>query len=137
MPLRRVTTLQGKLCLFDAAAGKLVRTLVLREGGQGTRAVPGPPAFSPDGKWAALMTQLCPEARGDQDVHDLPQPRIHLIDLPAGEVCETLIAPQAFAGSVCFSPDSRALASPGDGRVLLWDLTQPPSTPGRAARPGP
>src|SRR5579871_532512 len=36
------------------------------------------------------------------------------------------LRPQGFARALCFSPDSKTFATGGYGRVLLWDLTQPP-----------
>ena len=53
---------------------------------------------------------------------------IHLIDVATGEILETLIAPQGFPRSACFSPDGRTLATGGLGRVLLWNLSKPPGT---------
>jgi hypothetical protein len=46
-----------------------------------------------------------------------------LIDVAAGEIRETLIAPPGFAGTPCFSPDGKTLATSGLGKVHLWDLS--------------
>jgi hypothetical protein len=85
-----------------------------------------PPAFSPDGKWVAVPTLLIPEDAGHETLaEDLPQPRVHLVEVAAGMVRETLVAPQGFPSAACFSPDGKTLATSGSGRVLLWDLTKP------------
>jgi WD40 repeat protein len=79
--------------------------------------------FSPDGRWLAVITQSFPEDQRDPSPDDTPQARIHLIDVAAGEIRETLIAPPGFVTCACFSPDGRTLATSGRGKVLLWDLT--------------
>jgi WD40 repeat protein len=126
---------RGKLFLFDTVGKRLVKTLVLAEAAKGNYMFAGEPAFSPDGKWLALTTQEMPPPKRDEvDPLDMEQPRIHLIDVAAGEVRETLIVPQGFPRSACFSPDGRTLATPGHGKVLLWDLTKPPESRQRAQR---
>jgi hypothetical protein len=102
-----------------------LKTVLLAERGN-----PSEPAFSPDGKWVAVATQEFPDTRSpiEPNAEDLPQPRIHLVEVASGEIRETIIAPQAVGVTVCFSPDGKTLASGGNGKVLLWDLTQPPGT---------
>ncbi|MBI3461531.1 MAG: PD40 domain-containing protein [Planctomycetes bacterium] len=115
---------QTKLYLFDMPSRKLLKTVIL-----GEKAVVREPVFSPDGKWVAVATQEFPEElqrAGEPDAEDVPQPRIHLVTVAAGEVRETLVAPQGFTASVCFSPDGKTLATGGHGKVLLWDLSKPP-----------
>jgi WD40 repeat protein len=112
----------AKLFLFDLAGRTLQKAVALGEQG-----VVYPPAFSPDGRWVAVATLLLPKEAGDEALaEDLPQPRIHLVEVAAGAVRETLVAPQGFPTAACFSPDGKTLATSGSGRVLLWDLTKPP-----------
>ncbi len=128
---------KAKIFLFSVPNRKLVMTLILAERREGESLVALSPFFSPDGKWIALITQALP-ANADErilDVHDEAQSRIHLIDVAAGEIRETLIAPQSFPWSGCFSPDGRTLATSGHGRVLLWDLTKPGGSVDRARNP--
>ena len=120
----------------EARPVDLVRTLVWKEKTKGQKVSAGEPAFSPDGKWLVLSTQVAPDKRGDEpDVQDLPQPRIHLIDVATATIRETLIAPPGAGGSPCFSRDGRTLATAGRGRVVLWDLTKLPDTTARAGQP--
>jgi WD40 repeat protein len=114
-----------QLFLFSVAEKKLVRTIALATKGKGELAVTIGPIFSPDGTWLAIATQMVTDLRGT-DPGDQAQPRIHLIDVAAGEIRETLVAPQGYVRSMCFSPDGRTLATGGLGRGLLWDLSTPP-----------
>jgi len=115
---------RAELYLIDVAGREISRTVDLGE----KRTFCGQ-AFSPDGRWIAVATQRMPEDRlaaAYASVQDLPQPRIHLIEAATGKVRETMVAPQSFIASLCFSPDGKTLASGGPGRVLLWDLSTPP-----------
>jgi len=90
--------------------------------------VSGQIAWSPDGKWLAVITRMVPENAGeDLDARDVPQPRILLLEAETGAIRETIIAPQAFADAACFSPDGRTLATGGDGRIHLWDMSKMPA----------
>jgi WD40 repeat protein len=117
-----------KLLLFRSSDRKLIHTVTLGRQAHGERLIAREPAFSPDGRWLAVVTQTFPDIPGGGEVSalDVAQPRIHLIDVASGTIREMLIAPQGFAMSVCFSPDGHTLATGGDSRVLLWDLTSPP-----------
>jgi WD40 repeat protein len=118
-----------RLYLFGVAEKKLRKTIVFGESGKKERVHALSPVFSPDSKWLAVITQVLPEtSNGDFDYRDAQQPRIHLVDVATGEIRETLIAPQGFPRSACFSPDGQMLATGGLGRVLLWDLSKPPGT---------
>jgi WD40 repeat protein len=114
---------QCQLLLFDIARQKLAHRVDLRA----DRAFMRPRAFSPDGRWIVIGTELIPsDADDDSSAEDFEQPRIHLVEAATGKVRETLIAPQGFMVSGCFSPDGKTLATAGNGRVLLWDLATLP-----------
>jgi WD40 repeat protein len=116
---------QPKLLLFNIPENRVVETIVLGTEVKGERMITREPAFSPDGKQLAIITHAIPDTNDRElDALDISQPRIHLIDLLSGQIRETLIAPQGFSMSLCFSPDSRTLAVGGHGRVLLFDVSQ-------------
>jgi hypothetical protein len=113
-----------KLRLFRVADRQLAKTI-----GLGTKTGDGKISvrervFSPDGKWLTVITQRLPDNLSPYaDPRDVPQPRIHLIDVAAGETRETLVAPPSFIMSASFSPDGGILATGGQGKVLLWDVS--------------
>lgn len=109
----------AKLYLFDTHNRKLRHAIMLDEHAFAYR-----PAFSPDGKWIAVGTQQYVDDRRTIDP-DSPQPRIHLIDVAAGNLRETLVAPSA-PTDLAFNPSGTLLASSGYGFVHLWNLADPP-----------
>lgn len=120
---------QAKLYLFDVATRRLAKTVILTDRrNKVERMIVRQPAFSPDGRWIAAITQVFPPQHGNDEakLDEVPQPRIHLVDVAEGVVRETLIAPPGFSTCACFSPDGKTLATGGSGKVLLWDLTTPP-----------
>ncbi len=122
-----------KLLLFNVPEKRLERTILVAEKSEERQPNVSSPIFSPDGKWIAVVVQMMPKKwhGEDLDPRDMPQPRILLIETATGEIRETLIAPQGFASSACFSPDGRTLATDGYGRVLLWDMTKMPALTSR------
>lgn len=114
-----------RLLLFSIAENRVLKNIRLGTETHDEFAITREPAFSPDGKQLAIITQVIPEKTvREPDPLVLPQPRIHLIDVLSGEIRETLVAPQGFSMSLSFSPDGRTLAVGGHGRVLLFDVSQ-------------
>ena len=118
---------EGKLYLIDLEKRQLGKMILLGSAPANQRMSVHSPVFSPDGKWLAVLTQVGPDRpiRG-LEPEDMPQPRLHLIDVATGEIRETLIAPPGSISQTCFSPDGKTLAVSDRGKVLLWDMSQPP-----------
>jgi hypothetical protein len=83
---------------------------------QGEESVPGPFAWSLDGRFFAKTT-----ARGKLQLYQIPDvPGLKLV-----EVANLEIPGRALLRSVVFSPNVRHLAGLSrDRRILLWDLAQ-------------
>jgi WD40 repeat protein len=114
---------KAKVFLFRVANAKPINIAILGEKSNDATLKTREPAFSPDGKWLAVITQAFPDNRGEKlAATDAPQARIHLIETATGQIRGTLISPQGFPRSACFSPDGRTLATGGYGKVLLWDM---------------
>jgi WD40 repeat protein len=117
---------ESKLFLFDLPGKRLAKTVNL-----GGKCFSLQLAFSPGGEWVAAATQAFPEGLGvsgllKPQAEDFAQAGVHLIAVASGEVRETIVAPPGILLSLCFSPDGQTLATGGQGKVLLWDLTRPP-----------
>ena len=70
------------------------------------------------------MYDLAPGAN-TLDPHEVPQPRVTLIDLKDGTASpRTLVAPRGYVGPLAFAPDGKTLALGGLGAVHLFDLTR-------------
>jgi hypothetical protein len=48
-----------------------------------------------------MPEELQPE--DEPAAENVPQPRIRLVEVASGRICETLVAPQGFTASGCFS----------------------------------
>lgn len=131
-PVRPGTkTVAGQLLVFDLKHRRLIKKLTLQEPrDENERVNINRCVLSSDGKWLAVNSQGYPNTNSDDvTMEDASQSRIHLIDTTSNEVKEVLIAPQGYQGGCCFSPDGKLLATGGNGRVLLWDLSSPPGSP--------
>ena len=86
VPARGGESTKLQLHLIDLAQHRIAQTIVLDDDAD---VVAGTPAFSPDGKWIAVVLQRIPAellAGGEPDFQDMPQRRIHLIHTDSGGV---------------------------------------------------
>lgn len=114
---------QHQLAIYSLPEKRLIKNVLLGSKPANGSLIVRAPVISPNGRWLAIVTQVLPTTKSpDFDVRDAEQPRLHLIDVAAGQIIETMIAPPSWAYSYCFSHDSRMLATGGQGQVHLWDL---------------
>jgi DNA-binding beta-propeller fold protein YncE len=116
-----ITRSGGPLLVWDLAGKKVVRTVPVGDLEFGRT------ALGPDGKRAVVvgMPRFDIKRVGrNPDPHDLPQPRVLLIDLadPRSEP-EVHILPSGGVGGVALSPDGNTLAVGGAGAVHLLDVS--------------
>ncbi len=108
-----------KLRVWDVTTGKTIQTSDLKTdfGDQGWSAL----AFSPDGKTLAISPGLSPANQDDKHV-------IALYDVKTAKRTKTLEGHKGFIHALCFSPDSKTLASCGyqDQTIYLWDFDRRP-----------
>jgi len=94
------------VCLWELASGKLLKRIVLPEGGV------GPVAFSPNSKLFAVATAE-------------PNGRIALWNVARGEQVRVIDGFRASVRSLAFLPDGKRLVSGmDDTTALVWDLTE-------------
>jgi WD40 repeat protein len=117
----------NRLLFIDPVERKVVRTVKVVDSPGGDAGINmWGVCFRPDGRFVSAITIVAPNAakRRDLTEDDPPQPRIHLIDVAAGTVVETLIAPRGGGFCAQFSPDGKKLATGGVGKVYLWDVSR-------------
>jgi RNA polymerase sigma factor (sigma-70 family) len=92
------------VCLWELASGKLLKQILLPEGGA------GPVAFSADGKQFATATNK-------------PFPRLQIFDVATGREVGAIEGLPGSVRSLAFLPDGKRLVSGmNDTTALVWDL---------------
>jgi WD40 repeat protein len=117
----------GDILLWNVAARKVQRTLSFA-GDRWTNQWATHLAVAPDSTMLAVgwmpKTDSNIKSVGEPDPHDLPQPRVSLLDLEGSAPPRTLIARHGSTAPLAFSPDGRLLAFGSTGAIHLFDLSK-------------